>query len=51
MLIAEFDEVAQICRPSVDPVADVVHIGELSVGAAGESTPLVPAPDLQPLSI
>ena len=51
MLVAEFDEVVQVGRPVVDPVHDVVHIGELRVRAAREPTSLVTSPDLDPLGV
>ena len=47
MLVTELDEVVEVGRPAVDPVPDVVHVGELGVRAAGETTSLVPPPDLQ----
>ena len=51
MLIAELDQVVDVRRPAVDPVPDVVHVGELGVGAAGKPASLVPAPDLEPLGV
>src|SRR5580692_4249334 len=51
MLVAELDKVAQVGRPVVDPVDDVMHVGELSVRAAGEPASLVAAPDLNPLGV
>ena len=51
MLVAELDEVADVRRAAVDPVTDVVHVGEFGVGAAGEPAPLVTPPDLQPLGV
>ena len=51
MLIAQLDKVVEVRRPAVDPMPNVVHVGELGVGAAGEPASLVAAPDLQPLGI
>src|SRR5580692_3447030 len=51
MLVAELDEVAEVGRPVLDPVDDVMHVGELGVRAAGEPASLVAAPDLNPLGV
>ena len=51
MLIAKFDKVVEVRRPAVDPMSNVVHVGEFGVGATGEPAPLVTAPDLHPLGI
>ncbi len=49
MLVTELNEVAHIGRPVVDPVHDVVHVGELGVRATREPASLVAPPDLNPL--
>lgn len=51
MLIAEFHEVVEIGGAAIDPVPHVVHVGELSVGAAGEPAPLVASSDLYALGV
>ena len=51
MLVAELDEVAQVGRAVLDPVPDVMHVGELGVRATRETAPLVPPPDLNPLGV
>jgi len=51
MLVAELDEVAHIGLPVVDPVHNVVHVGEFGVTAAREPAPLVAPPDLNPLGV
>ena len=51
MLIAEFDEVAQIGWAVFDPVPDVMDVGEFGVGAPRETASLVPPTDLDPLGV
>jgi hypothetical protein len=51
MLIAELHQVAQIRRTIVDPMPDVMDVGEFGVRATREAAPLVAAPDLNPLGI
>ena len=49
VLVAQLDQVVQIGGAPVHPVADVVHVGELGVRAAGEATASVTPTDLDPL--
>ena len=51
MLITQLDQVVEVGGAAVDPVPDVVDVGELGVRAAGEAAPLLAAPDLQPLGL
>jgi hypothetical protein len=51
VLVTELNEVVEICGAAVDPVPNVMYVGELGVRAAGEATSLVAAPDLQTLGI
>ena len=51
MLIAQLDEVVEVGGTAVDPMPDVVHVGELGVRAAGEPAPLVAPPDLHALGV
>jgi hypothetical protein len=51
VLIAQLDEVRNVGRPTVDPMVDMVDVGELGVGAAREPASLVTSSDFQPLSV
>jgi hypothetical protein len=51
MLITQLDEIVEVGGSAVDPVADVVDVGELGVRASGEAASLVAAPDLDPLGV
>ena len=51
MLITKLDEILDVGGAAVDPVPDVVDVGELGVRAAREAAPLVVSPDLHPLGV
>ena len=46
---AQRDQVVEVRQATIDPMHDVVDVGELGVAAAGEATALVPAIDFHPL--
>ena len=51
MLIAELDKVVEVGEAAVDPMPNVMHVGELGVCAAGEPATLVTPPDFQTLGV
>ena len=46
---AQRDQVVEVRQSTIDPMHDMVDVGELGVAATGESTALVPAIDFHPL--
>jgi hypothetical protein len=51
VLIAQLDEILNVRRPTIDPMADMVDVSELGVGAAGEPASLVASSDFQALGV
>ena len=51
MLVTQLHQVVEIGRPTVDPMPDVVHVGELHVSAARKTAALVTPPDDDALGV
>ena len=51
MVVTQLDQVVEVGGPAVDPMPNVMDIGELGVRAAGETASLVATPDLDALRI
>ena len=51
MLIAQLDKVVEVGEAAIDPMPNVMHVGELGVCAAREPATLVTPPYLQTLGV